>query len=174
MTAIAAWCLKNWRLIAYAVAAVAVLWMLALIRHWHEDSTVALPEARRTLAAEVACAAGSKCAERVAALKERQQAVSEQVIRGYQDEIEALRARPIPVRTVRLCPDARAARVPGAEPARTADAAGPAAGIVSGAAGPDIGPDLYQLARDADEVAARLRALQQWSAALATPAAPQP
>ena len=53
-----------------------------------------------------------------------------------------------------------------AGPAGTADGTGPAAGVVSGPSGQDIGQDLYQLARDADEVAARLRALQEWNKAL--------
>ncbi len=160
-----------WRLVGYGAAAVAIGVLGWRVHAWHA-AYKALPEAQAALAAEQACAVGSKCAERVAALVARQAAASEQAVRGYEDEIRTLRDRPVAVRTVRLCRPADPGDVRDAAATGPADGAGPAAGVVSGAAGPDIGPDLYRLARDADEVAARLRALQAWSAALSRPPEP--
>jgi hypothetical protein len=159
-----------WKLVGYAVAVLAILALGWRISVWR-DAYKALPEAKAALEAEVACLAPSKCAERVAALQARQAVISETVVRGYEDEIKSLRDRPVTVRTVRLCPDSRAGGVSGSNPAAGTDGASPTAGELHGSAQPDIGPDLYQLARDADEIAARLRALQGWNKALATPPA---
>ena len=87
---------------------------------------------------------------------------------GYQNELTKLRgardaAGPVPV--VRLCKPAGAAvaGVPAASPAPGgSDGPAPAAGVVPQTPGPDIGPELYSAADDADELAARLRALQDW------------
>jgi hypothetical protein len=61
-----------------------------------------------------------------------------------------------PVRTVRLC----APSVPKAGTATGTDAASQEG--VSQVPGPDLGPDLYQLADEADELRVRLEALQNW------------
>ena len=154
-----------WKLIGYAafiLCACLLGWRINEWRHAYK----ALPEAQAALAAEVACEVPSQCATRVAALVERQKLVSETVVQGYEDELKSLRDRPIPVRTVRLCPDARAGGVPGAKPARPTDGTRPADGMGDGGTGADLGPDLYRLAGQCDEVAARLRGLQSWNKAL--------
>jgi hypothetical protein len=79
---------------------------------------------------------------------------------SYQAELERLRARPVPVRTVRLCPDAPVPRAAEGGPAGGSDEAAAPGGVVPGSPGRDIGPDLYQLADRADELSARLRGCQ--------------
>lgn len=153
-----------WRLIGYGVAVAAVLALGWRVHAWRE-AYKALPEVEAQLSAEVACEDGSQCASRQAALQAAAEAKSAEVVNGYEAELAALRARPVRVRTVRLCADP--GDVQGAGATGAADGAGPGAGELHGAAGPDIGPDLYGLAREADEVAARLRALQEWNRALA-------
>lgn len=159
--------------IKLGLAAVALAALVALgwrINGWKRDAE-ALPGAQEALAAEVACQAPSKCAERVAALQAAQAAVSQQVVQSYEQEIAVLRDRPVRTRTVRLCPEAAAGDVRDADPAGSPDGAGPGTGIIHGQAGPtpDIGPSLYALAAEADEIAARLRALQSWNKALSAP-----
>ena len=143
------------------VAAVALMgWRVSAWREAYK----AYPALEERLAAEVECKAGSACDARQAALQAEQAAKSAEVVAGYEQELAELRNRPIPVRTVRLC-TARGG-VQSAGPAGAADAGAPAAGIVPGAAGPDIGAGLYGLAREADEIVARCRALQDWNRAL--------
>ena len=148
------------RAIGWALVVVAVGLAYWRVSAWH-DAYKALPEVEAALEAEVACGEGSECEKRQIALQAAAEAKSAEVVQGYEQELAGLRSRP--ARVVRVCNDRG---VQGAGPAGTADGTGPAAGVVSGPAGPDIGQDLYQLARDADEVAARLRALQQWNEAL--------
>jgi hypothetical protein len=62
-----------------------------------------------------------------------------------------------PVRTVRLCAPTS---VPKAGTATGTDAASQEG--VSQVPGPDLGPSLYQLADEADELRVRLEALQNW------------
>jgi hypothetical protein len=154
-----------WRLVG-AAAAVAVVafagWRVSAWKASHE----ALPGVREALAIEEGCLDGSKCFERQRALQEAAGHATVVAVESYEAEIAALRARP--ARVVRLCPAASSGDVRGAGPAAGTDGAGPAAGELPGPAGGDIGPDLYRLARDADEVAARLRALQRWNQALST------
>jgi hypothetical protein len=158
------------RVAAVAVLATAIAVMVWRVVVWH-GAYEALPGVEAALEAEKLCGEGSACAARVAALEAAQQEVSKQVVSDYERELADLRNRPIPVRTVRLCPDRGAVR--GAGSAGPADGTGAAADVVPGAAGPDIGPELYQLARDADEISARLRSLQQWNAALSAPPSAQ-
>jgi hypothetical protein len=154
-----------WRLVG-AAAAVAVVafagWRVSAWKASHE----ALPGIREALAREEGCQDGSKCYERQNALQEAAGHAAVVAVESYEAEIAALRARP--ARVVRLCPAARPGDVRGSGPAAGTDGASAAAGQLHGSAGPDLGPDLYRLARDADEVAARLRALQRWNQALST------
>lgn len=109
-------------------------------------------------------------AERDAA--ERDRATAEEASRGYQQELEDLQLVPVSRVPVRLCLTApTGARLPAtaaAEAAAGLDAGRPAAGSLSVAAGgdlvpgPDVGPQLRQLVREADEVSARLRGLQAY------------
>ena len=84
----------------------------------------------------------------------------------YRQELDALATRPRPSTPVRLC---RAAPVRSPKPsAEGTDGAAPAAGSDAGSLGadtgegPDIGPDLRDLAAACDAISARLRALQGW------------
>jgi hypothetical protein len=154
-----------WRLIGWGALAVAVAlagWRVSAWKASHD----ALPGVRHALALEEGCLDGSKCYERQRALQEAAGYATVVAVESYEAELAALRARP--ARVVRLCPPARAGDMPGAGPADGTDGAGPAAGELHGSAGSDLGPDLYRLARDADEVSARLRALQRWNQALST------
>ena len=146
---------------AAALAVVALAWRVVAWRHAYHE----LPAVEERLALEVTCGEGSECLKRQAALEAELAAKTTEVVENYEQELAVLRDRPVPVRTVRVCPDpgnVQGAVAPGSVDGTSTPAAG-----VSGAPGRDIGPDLYQLARDADEVAARLRALQEWNAALA-------
>ena len=73
-----------------------------------------------------------------------------------QDELQDLRTSRKPAPVVRMCKPAK--QVPSAGAGR--DGSTPGAGELPQEAGPDIGTDLYALADDADELAARLRACQ--------------
>ncbi len=95
------------------------------------------------------------------------------VSQGYSNELTTLRndrARPV---TLRVC-GGTAAPAAAVHPASAAgvDAAVTAAGLVPGAAtgdraeGVDVGPELEQLARDADAVTALARGLQAYVATL--------
>jgi hypothetical protein len=86
---------------------------------------------------------------------------------AYASELAALASRPVRSAPVRLCRDPGAVR-PGYAAPRTDDPA-PAAGSGAGSAGanleqgPDIGPDLRELAAQCDSQNAKLRALQKWA-----------
>jgi hypothetical protein len=166
----AAWLLKlkavPWKLVGAGLAAFALFVLLIRINVWH-DAHNALPGVQAALEAEQACADGSQCKAREIKLQEAVGHETVRIVTGYEAELAAIRARP--ARVVRLCPETRAGGVRGTGPAAAPDGTGPAAGLVSGQAGGDLGPDLYRLARDADEVAARLRALQEWNRALSRP-----
>lgn len=91
-----------------------------------------------------------------AANQETSNALQEELAQ-IRTERDRLRARP--VRTVRLCTTPAADGVPAAAaPAGGRDGAAPAPFASSGAAGPDIGRGLYDLADDGDEREADLDA----------------
>lgn len=154
-----------WRLIGYGMVLGAFVLLFWRINVWH----TAYGELRSTqerLEAEQGCEPGSMCAARVAAAEVAQAARNQEAVAGYEKEIADLRNRPVPTRVVRLCRPANPGNVPDARAARAADGAGAGTGVVSESAGPDIGADLYGLAKEADEIAARLRALQDWNRSL--------
>lgn len=156
-----------WRLVGAATAVAVVAFAGWRVSAW-KASHEALPGVRDALALEEGCLDGSKCFERQRALQEAAGHATVVAVESYEAEIAALRARP--ARVVRLCREAGSGDVRRAGATTGTDGAGPAAGELHGSAGPnpDIGADLYRLARDADEVAARLRALQGWNQALST------
>jgi hypothetical protein len=162
-----------WRAIGAGALVVAVVFSAWRITVWRDSHVRALPEARQALEAEQACSAGSKCAERVAALVMRQEWITAETVAGYEKELEDLRNRPVSVRTVRLCPEKpdRDMRLP-APAGRTGQGSAPA-GVVQPGNGPnrDIGPDLYALAGRADELSAQCRAIIQRDRALSAPPA---
>ena len=159
-----------WIRIGLAAVAIAALLALGWRVHAWREAYKAYPELQERLTAEESCGEGSKCSARQAALAAAAEAKSREVQADYERELADLRNRPIPVRTVRLCPEGAAGDVRRADSAGPAHGAGPGAAVIPGAPrpNPDIGPELYELARDADEVAARLRALQEWNRALAS------
>jgi hypothetical protein len=84
------------------------------------------------------------------------QAASQKASEGLQDELQNLRNTRKPAPAVRLCKPAKPLPPTGAG----RDGTAPGAGELPQEAGPDIGADLYGLADEADELAARLRACQ--------------
>ena len=155
-----------WRAIGAVALVLAVAALGWRVTRWH-DAYEALPGLQSALEREETCEGGSKCYERQRALQEAAGHATVVAVESYEAELAALRARPAVRRVVRLCADPGPDHMPGTSPAPGADGASPAAGLVHGPAGRDLGPDLYDLARDADEVAARLRALQAYSRAVA-------
>jgi type II secretory pathway pseudopilin PulG len=93
--------------------------------------------------------------QEMAALKAAQ-AASQKASQGLQDELQNLRNTRKPAPAIRLCKPAKP--VPEAGTGR--DDSAPGTGELPQEAGPDIGTDLYGLADEADELAARLRACQ--------------
>ena len=162
---IAVWALLRglpWRLIGAAGLVVAVALAGWRISTWR-DAYRTLPGVQDALDREEACADGSKCYERQRGLQEAAGHATVVAVESYEAELAALRSRPPVRRVIRVCPDPdnlQNASAPGA-----ADGTGPAAGVISGSVEFDTAP-LRNLAREADEVAARLRALQQWNEAL--------
>ena len=152
-----------WRLVGWSALVAVVALAGWRVSAWRA-AYVALPGVQEALALEESCEDGSKCYERQRALQEAAGHATVVAVQSYEAELASLRTRP--ARVVRLCSEAGSGDVRGAGPAAGPDGTGPAAGIVHGQAGPDLGPDLYELAREADEVAARLRALQGWNRAV--------
>jgi hypothetical protein len=154
-----------WKLVGYAVAVLAILALGWRISVWR-DAYKAIPEVQAALAAEVACLAPSKCAERVAALQAAHKAINDQTARDYETRIAEIAARPVPREPVRLCRPARPSgvRVPSASPATS-----PSQGAdFPTEIGRDIAVELYGLADDADREALKLELLWGRDVALAT------
>ena len=84
---------------------------------------------------------------------------SQKASEGYARELQELRNRPVPRKPVRLC---IAPNLPVPGPSGGTDGPAAPAGELPVEPGPDIGPRLYDDARRADELAAQLRALQEW------------
>ena len=81
-----------WRLVAYSMAAIAVLVIGWRIHAWHE-SHKALPGVQAALEAEVACADGSECRARENRLQEAVGHETVRIVTGYEAELAALRGR---------------------------------------------------------------------------------
>lgn len=154
-----------WRLIG-AVGLVAVVALMGWrVTRWH-DAYAALPGLRDALAREEACEEGSQCADRVAALTARHDAIAKEVIADHERELADIAARPVPVQPVRLCRPRGAGRVSNGASASPVDGAASSRELPL-EAGKDIAVELYRLADEADTVAARLRALQAYTRAVA-------
>ena len=153
----------QWRkAILVATAVITCGLLLWRVSAWH-DAYEALPALESALKAERLCGEGSDCAARQAALEAAQAETTAKVVATYENELADLRNRPLVRRVIRVCADP--GDVQGAAPTGTVDGTGPASGELHGSVELDTAP-LRSLAREADEVAARLRALQQWNAAL--------
>jgi hypothetical protein len=121
-----------------AVVLIALGWIAFIVNGWRLDS-------RRVEQVET----------ELSDLKAAQES-SQKASQGLQDELTKLRNSRKPSPVVRVCRDAD--KLPKAGAGR--DGSTPGAGELPQAAGPDIGTDLYALADEADELAARLRACQ--------------
>jgi len=153
--------------VGFGIVGLCLLWLGLVLKGWHDDSQ-ALPgvKAERDAArAETAQVRADLTAEgfRLAKVNE-----------GLSDENEILRRQreSVPVRSVRICPAAR--------PAGQADSAAPSGGDAAAAGagllqeegrwdpepGPDIGPDVYALFDEADELLRRYRGAQEYIAGL--------
>lgn len=152
-----------WRLIGYALAVAAVVALGWRIHAWRE-AYKALPDVQAELEAEIACGEGSKCAARAAELQQKAAEASREVVDGYEQELARVRSER-PRRVVRLCSDGSGLPVSGARPGAAGGAA--PGGVLPEHPGRDLGPDLYALAREADELTAQCRALIRWNRALA-------
>ena len=156
--------LWQWRrAVLWAALVVAVGLMGWRVSVWH-DAYERIGAVESALEAERLCGEGSACAARQEALEAAQAETTAKVIESYEQELESLRNRPVVRRVIRVCADP--GDVQGSGAPGTADGTGPGTGELSGSVEFDTGP-LRDLAREADEVSARLRALQEWNAALA-------
>jgi hypothetical protein len=166
MSLVLAWLVKNWRLLAYALAAAAALWMAMLVLHWRKDSTVRLPEAVAALKLEVECLPASQCRTRLEAAEAAHKAINDQTARDYETRIAEIAARPVPREPVRLCRPARPSGVRG--PGATTPTGTSQGTDVPTEIGRDIAVELYGLADDADREALKLELLWGRDVALAT------
>ncbi len=153
-----------WRLIGAGALVAAFMLMGWRVHAWHE-AYKALPGVQAALKAEEACSPDSHCAERQRALEARQEAVSQEVADEYEAEIARLRNQPPVTRVIRVCRATNPGDLRDAQPAGGTDAAGAAGGVILGTDEFSTQP-LRDLAREADEVSARLRALQGFNRAL--------
>jgi len=164
---IAFWALLKglpWRAIGAAGLVVAVALAGWRISTWR-DAYRTLPGVQDALDREEACADGSKCYERQRGLQEAAGHATVVAVESYEAELAALRARNVPAGPVRLCRERDPGRVPGGPTSGPADG-GSAGRELPIEAGKDIAVELYRLADEADEVSARLRALQEYSRAV--------
>lgn len=147
-----------WRLIGAGVAVAALVAFGWRVNEWRQGYHARAAAEART--AEIAKEAG----EAMAKLAEQHRAALT-ASQGYQDELQSLRTvrDAAPSRPVRVCQQPRlpAAGANSTAPGRP-DGSPAGSGSLPQESGPDIGPDLYRDADQADEVSARLRALQEW------------
>lgn len=156
-----------WKLIGKAVGvlvvAAALTWAYATVARWRSD-------AAKLPAVEAARDAAIEYQEQYRTAMRAEITRVSRASKGYQDELTALRITALaqPARVVRLCRPAGPAR-PADRPADAGpDGAAAATGVVPKATGsgveqgPDIGPDLYALADEADRIVAQCRALQEY------------
>lgn len=135
--------------------------------HAWREAYKALPAAQEALQAEIACGEGSECLKRALAAQAQAEAASQVILRGYEDELEALRNRPRPVQPIRLCRPRDPGGVPNGSASSATSASGGAELPVE--VGRDIAVELYRLADDADAEALKLKALWSRDVALSQP-----
>lgn len=147
--------------IALVLAVAACGWRVSVWR----DAYKALPGVQDALSREEACEDGSRCYERQRGLQEAAGHATVVAVESYEAELAELRSRPPVRRVIRVCPDPGTGHLPVPGTARGPDGATAPAGLVHGPAEFDPQP-LFDLAREADELSARLRALQEYSRAV--------
>ena len=152
-----------WRFIGWAAVVAATGLLFWRVSEWRQGY-LRLERVEAKLELERSCGEKSECAKREQKFSEQIGHETVRIVGGYEEELAAIRARP--ARVVRLCPDDRG--VPNAESAASPGSGTTSAAGVSAATRTDPAVSaLYDLARDADEVSARLRAIQEWNRALA-------
>jgi hypothetical protein len=156
-----------WRLIGKIAGALVVAaclaWIFIVLKSWHDDSQ-ALPAVED--ARDAAIAETDRVRADLSSEVTRLQTVNEGLI-NERNLLQEQRAA-VPVRTVRLCRPAQEAAAVASDPAgaggNDAAAAGPGPlqeeGRWDPEPGPDIGPALYALFDEADDMLAKYRALQ--------------
>ena len=144
-----------WRVAPYVIGSLIVVVAIASILHSVKEAGRAelKPEIERLERALAAAKAD----------RARAQAASD----SYRSEMDAIRSRPVPRTPVRLCRDPDPVPATVATAGRTDGRTTTSWGFngTTGSdfeAGPDIGPDLYDLAAKCDAEIAKLRALQGW------------
>lgn len=156
-----------WKWIAAGVLGLALVLTGVRINAWRH-AYLELQDVQAALEAERDCAEGTECAKRAAEATEKAQAATTEAVASYESELESLRNRPpVPARVIRVCPAASGDVRHAAAPSGT-DGTGPASGVIHGPVEFDPRP-LFDLAREADQLAARLRALQDYSRAVSAP-----
>jgi hypothetical protein len=152
------------RLGLIAGAAGLLAWFAITVRGWHRDAGK-LPQA-----IEDARLAARALDSYKADMRAELQRITDNAT-GYHNELEKLRAdrgKPVTLRVCNVTPASAPALPSAVTPGTGADAPPASAGDLSGAvagdsaAGFDAGPDLEQLARDADGTLAWARALQDY------------
>jgi len=164
---IAFWALLKglpWRAIGAAGLVVAVALAGWRISTWR-DAYRTLPGVQDALDREEACQDGSKCFERQRAFTEAVGHETTRIVTDYEAALAEIRDRPVPDTPVRLCRPRGTGRVSG-QPAAPAPDGASAGRELPVEVGQDIAVELYRLADEADEVSARLRALQEYSRAV--------
>lgn len=151
-----------WKWIAAGVLGLALILTGVRINAWRH-AYLALQDVQAALEAERECSEGTECAKRAAEATVKAQAASNAAEESHAEELELVR-RDRPVRVVRLRPPGDCVSV--SSPAPAVNGATPATSVIPGSTGRDIGPELYALAREADELSARLRSLQNYNKAL--------
>ena len=157
------------KLVAGGLVALCFAWIFFAVKGWHDDSE-ALPGVKRELADAQAET------EQVRRDWSVESARLAKVTEGLANENETLRQQraAVPVRAVRLCRAAGEGTAGKANPAGTGrgDEAAAGSGALSPetgqglAAGPDIGPQLYAIADEADDLLRRYRGAQAYIAGL--------
>ena len=154
-----------WRAIGYAAMVAAVAFAGWRVNTWH-DSYKALPAVREALKREEGCLPNSKCSERQKALQAEVAKVTVEVVNGYEKELADLRNRPPVTRIIRVCkapPDNLSGKP---SPTGTNGTSAGTGGVYEV---DEFNPQpLFDLALKADEVSARLRALQGFNKAISS------
>lgn len=157
---ILAWCLKNWKIFAYALAAILIISLLGVIKHWQHNSSL-LPALREEVLQEK-----RRTAEEKKKSEEREQSLRKELMESqaaskrYQDELEANKSIPTPSNTViRVCRPAVMPRPTASPPIAAGSSEGTAAtGVLQDALEFDTRP-LFGDAERADELSAQVRQL---------------
>jgi hypothetical protein len=149
------------RLVGVIAAALVFALLWVTVSGWRDDSRALADSEARYAALE------RQTAETIATMQRHQEAAY-RASEGYQNELQSLRGRPDRTRTVRVCNDPAAGRVPAAGPAAGGPhGPGETARLVPADVGQSVRDvDVTDLLLEADRCSAQLRALQAWTRAV--------